>query len=65
MNHTELSEAQQELLKFINPKDAPDICHNLRQVFDMALFENSNPIFCKQKESLFYLEKIIGIIEKI
>lgn len=65
MNQPQPSEAQKELLNFINPIDAPDICHNLRKVFDMALFENSNPLFCKQKESLFYLEKIISIVEKI
>lgn len=65
MNHVQLSEAQKELLIFINPTDAPDICKNLREVFNMALFENTNPICCKQKEALFYLEKIIAIAKKI
>lgn len=65
MNHEQLSEAQQELLTFINTTDAPDICKNLRVVFNMALFENNNPVCCKQKEALFYLEKIISIAQKI
>jgi hypothetical protein len=65
MNATQLSEAHQELLIFMNETDSKDIAIGLRKVFNMALFENNNVLASKQKDDLFYLEKIISIAEKI
>lgn len=65
MSKPVLSEAQLELLKFINPTDAKDIAIALRKVFNMALFDNKCQISCEDKDNLFYLEKIISISEKI
>lgn len=61
----ELTTAQQELLTFVNTTDAPCIAKALRKVFNMALFENSNPITEPEKEALFYLEKVIEITLKM
>jgi hypothetical protein len=62
MKDLQPSEAQQELLTFINPLDAPDIAIGLRKVLNMALYENPNPLTVDQKDDLFYLEKIITIV---
>lgn len=61
----ELTTAQNELLTFINTTDAPCIAKSLRKVFNMALFENANPITEPEKEALFYLEKVIDITVKM
>lgn len=65
MNATQLSEAHQELLIFMNETDSKDIAAGLRNVFNMALFENKGTLSSKQKDDLFYLEKIISIANKI
>lgn len=65
MNATQLSEAHQELLIFMNKTDSEDIAKGLRNVFNMALFENEQALTSKQKDDLFYLEKIIAIAKKI
>lgn len=57
--------AQNELLKFINPTDAPDIAEALKKVFNMALFNNSEPLSSKEKDDLFYLDRIIRITKNI
>ena len=65
MNGTQLSEAQQELLIFMNETDSKDIAIGLRNVFNMALFDNNCQLSSAQKDDLYYLEKIIKIAEKI
>lgn len=65
MNATQLSEAHQELLIFMNDTDSPDIAKGLRNVFNMALFDNKCQLTSAQKDDLFYLEKIITIAQKI
>lgn len=68
MNHVSkngLSEAQKELVMFINPVDAPDIAHSLKRVYTMALFNKKHKLTESQKDDLFYLEKIIRLTENI
>lgn len=65
MNQVQPNEAQKALINFINPTDATDIAKSLRKVFNMALFENSSTVTCKEKDDLYYLEKIISITEKM
>lgn len=65
MNQVQPNAAQKALINFINPTDATDIAKSLRKVFNMALFENSSSVTCKEKDDLYCLEKIISITEKM
>lgn len=68
MNHVSknrLSEAQKELVTFINPVDAPDIANSLKRVYAIALFEKKHKLTESQKDDLFYLEKIITLTQNI
>lgn len=64
-NNTVPSEAQTELLKFINPTDAKDIASSMNNVFKMALFGNDESIAGKQKDDLFVIYKLISITANI
>lgn len=60
-----LTEAQKELLKFINHKDANCICKSLNNVFKMALFDSENSINSKQKDDLFIVDKLKVLVDGI
>lgn len=62
---TELSESQKEVLNFLNPNDAKDIAVALRRVFNLALFANDDTLTSKQKDDLYYLEKIITLSQNL
>lgn len=64
-NYPPLNEAQKELLKFINPKDANCICKSLNNVFKMALFDSDNSINSKQKDDLFIVDKLKKLVKNI
>lgn len=63
-NHA-LHEVQQELVKFINPVDAPDIAQSLKRVYVKAFFCNGEDLGSKEKDDLFYLERIIRLTDKM
>ena len=60
-----LSEAHQELVLFINPIDAPDIENSLKNVYSMAMFNRQGTLTEAQKDDLFYLEKIIRLVQNM
>ena len=64
-DHPPLTEAQKELLEFINHQDAKSISKSLNNVFKMALFDSENTVNSRHKDDLFIVDKLKILVENI